>query len=144
MGRVDSVTLPGTSKAGWGGAQRVWTIGRWCEMAYNDGVRIGPVAYIGLVSALVLVVLVLALQVLYYQQNNEKTAESLANAGPPPERADLAAKQATALTQRGYVDRQRGIVAVGIQRGMDLVLKDLADGKSPEQARGPAPPAPVS
>ena len=40
-------------------------------MAFNDGVKVGPVAYIGLVSVIVTFVLVLLLQVLYFQQHNE-------------------------------------------------------------------------
>ncbi len=107
-------------------------------MAFNDGVKVAPVAYIGLVSVIVTLVAVMALQVLYFQQRNEITAAELAAAGSPPELAELTAKQLTALTQRGYVDRQRGIVAIGINRAMELVLTDLAHGKTPEEVIGPA------
>ena len=89
----------------------------WCDMAFNDGVKVGPVAYIGLVSVLVTFVLVLMLQVLYFQQHNEMVAAELAAEGPPPELAELTAKQQTALTQRGYVDRAAGHCGGRNQRG---------------------------
>ncbi len=111
-------------------------------MTYNDGVKIAPIAYLGLISVLVTLVIVMALQVLYFQQTNKIAAAEMASAGAPPELAELNARQLTALTQRGYVNQQEGIVAIGIDRAMELVLTDLANGKSPGEVIGPVKPSP--
>ena len=112
-------------------------------MAFNDGVKVGPVAYIGLVSVIVTFVLVLLLQVLYYQLNKSLAEAEFAEMGPPLELTELTATQQTALTQRGYLDRERGIVAIGIQRAKELVVTELASGKAPNEVVGPARPQAV-
>ena len=109
-------------------------------MAFNDGVKVGPIAYIGLVSVLGMVVLVLLLQVLYYHQRNALEEADLAAEGPPQELAELTSQQQLALTQRGYVDRQRGIVAIGAERAKELVVTELADGEAPSEVVGPKRP----
>ncbi len=108
--------------------------------AFDDGIKIGRVAYIGLVSVLVTYVLVLFLQVLYFSYMNSLNATQLANEGPPAELTDLRSKQQNALTQRGYVDRQRGVVSVGVTRAKELVVKELAGGKPPREVIGPPRP----
>ncbi len=110
-------------------------------MAFDDGIKVGPIAYIGLVSAIVLFALVLALQVVYHQQRNRMVHADLAAEGPPHELAELTAKQQTALTRRGYADRERGIVTIGIKRAKELVVRELANGKTPSEVVGPKRPA---
>lgn len=113
-------------------------------MAYNDGVKVGPIAYIGLVSVIVTFVLVLMLQVIYYQQRNRMANAALAAAGRPQELVKTISEQQLALTQRGYVDRQQGVVAIGIERAKELVVQELAAGETPEVVNGPeraVPPA---
>lgn len=109
-------------------------------MAFNDGVKVGPVAYIGMMSVLITFVLVLMLQVLYFRWQKSNNEAMLANSPPPSELTSAIAKQQNALTQRGYVDQQRGIVSVGITRAKELVLKELAAGKTPQEVRGPKRP----
>ena len=97
-------------------------------MAFNDGIKVGPIAYIGLVSVLVTFVLVLLLQVVYYQQDKQTREAYLSEAGPPEELTELTAKQQTALMKRGEV---------GIVRAKELVITDLAAGKLPSEVIGP-------
>jgi hypothetical protein len=109
-------------------------------MAYDDGIKIGPVAYIGAVSAILTVAIILMLQVLYFQVRNSAEQAELAGQGPPPQLTELISAQQTELTRRGFVDRERGVVAVGVSEAKDLVLQDLGSGKSPAEANGPTAP----
>ncbi len=106
-------------------------------MAFNDGIKVGPIAYIGLVSVIVTFAFVLALQVIYYQQTKQIRETDLAAEVPPAELTELTASQQTALMQPGYVDREQGLVSVGIERAKDLVLGELAQGKTPSEVNGP-------
>lgn len=109
-------------------------------MAFDDGVKTGPIAYIGLVSVIVTFILVLLLQVLYFGQTEERQAAALAAQDRPAELSDLTATQLTTLTRRDVVDRDRGIVTIGISQAMELVVKELAAGKTPAEVMGPALP----
>jgi hypothetical protein len=49
------------------------------------------------------------------------------------------------LTRVEVVDREKGIVTVGIRRAMDLVLTELDSGKVPNEVVGPlGPPIPTA
>ena len=106
-------------------------------MAYNDGVKATPIAYIGVMSVLVTIIIVMALQILFFNERAEIRTADEATQGPPAELADLTAKQLTALTRREVVDHEKGIVTIGISRAMDLVVADLAAGKEPTAVIGP-------
>ena len=115
-------------------------------MAYDDGVKSAPIAYIGLISVLVLIITVLLLQVYFFGETEAMLAADKAQQGQPPELADLQAKQLTTLTTQDVVDRERGVVRIGISRAMELVTAELASGKRPSEVQGPplpvaAPPA---
>ena len=110
-------------------------------MAFNDGVKAAPIAYIGLVSVIVTFIIVLLLQVVFFGEQEDMLAVDQATQGPPAELADLTAKQLTQLTKREMVDRARGVVTIGISRAMELVVKELAAGKTPAEVRGPQLPA---
>lgn len=110
-------------------------------MAYDDGVKSAPIAYIGLISVLVLVITVLLLQVVFFGETESMVATDKAQQGQPAELADLTAKQLTTLTAQDVVDRERGVVRIGISRAMELVTAELAAGKAPSEVQGPALPA---
>jgi Flp pilus assembly protein TadG len=110
-------------------------------MAYDDGVKTAPIAFIGLMSVLVLVIIVLLLQVFFFGETESMLAADKAQQGRPAELADLTAKQQTTLTAQDVVDRDRGVVRIGISRAMELVTTELAAGKTPAEVQGPALPA---
>jgi len=110
-------------------------------MAFNDGVKAAPIAYIGAVSVIVTFIIVLLLQVVYFGQQEGRLAADQAAQRPPAELADLTARQLTQLTKREVVDRERGVVTIGISRAMELVVKELAAGKKPAEVLGPPLPA---
>lgn len=114
-------------------------------MAHYEDVKSVPIAYIGLVSVLATIVIVMALQAMYYHHRESLTAADQ-SVGSPAELADSIAKQQTMLTRREMVDKEKGIVTVGISRAMELVVTDLASDKSPEDVIGPnrTPPGKAS
>lgn len=109
-------------------------------MAYDDGVKSAPIAYIGLISVLALIITVLLLQVVFFGETESMLAADKAKQGQPAELADLTAKQLTTLTAQDVVDRERGVVRIGISRAMELVAGELAAGKTPAEVQGPALP----
>lgn len=109
-------------------------------MAYDDGVKSAPIAYIGLVSVIVTFIVVMMLQVLFFGEQDEMVAADQASQGAPAALADLTSRQLTVLTRRELVDRDRGVVSVGISRAMELVVKELAEGKTPAAVVGPPLP----
>jgi hypothetical protein len=110
-------------------------------MAYDDGVKTAPIAYIGLLSVLVTFIIVMLLQVMYFGEEEGMRAADRAVEGPPAELADLTSRQTAHLMRKEVVDRQRGVVAIGISRAMELVVKELAAGKAPAEVAGPPLPA---
>ena len=114
-------------------------------MASYDDVKTTNIAYIGFMSVIVTVIIILLLQVLYFQTRLDQAAAEEATAGPPNELANLTATQQTALTRVEVVDREKGVVTVGIQRAMDLVISELDEGKRPKEVVGPlGPPVPTT
>ena len=80
-------------------------------MAFNDGVKTAPIAYIGLVSVIVTFIIVMLLQVLYFRRAGRHGWRRIRRrSAPPAELADLTARQLTQLTRREVVDRDRGVV----------------------------------
>ena len=71
-------------------------------MAYDDGVKSAPIAYIGLISVLVLIISVLLLQVVFFGETESMLATDQAQQGQPAELADLTAKQLTTLTPKTW------------------------------------------
>jgi hypothetical protein len=110
-------------------------------MAFHDGIKSTPIAYIGAVSVILTFVLVLLLQVLFLGQQGSMIRSDQARQGRPAELADLTARQLTQLTRREMVDRERGLVTIGITRAMELVAQELAAGRLPAEVMGPAPVA---
>jgi hypothetical protein len=109
-------------------------------MAYDDGVKSAPIAFIGLMSVLGLVITVLLLQVFFFGETESMLAADKAQQGIPAELADLTAKQQTTLTAQDLVDRERGVVRIGISRAMEVVAAELTAGKAPAEVQGPALP----
>jgi hypothetical protein len=81
------------------------------------------------------------LQVLFFGEQDDMVAADQAAQGAPAALADLTAKQLTVLTRRELVDRDRGVVSIGISRAMELVVKELAEGTAPAAVVGPPLPA---
>jgi len=83
------------------------------------------VAWVGFLGALVTLVIILALQVLYYATVERETEQKLIQV-PTTESDTLLAEQAVKLTRYGWIDRDKQQVAIPIERAMDLVVNELS------------------
>jgi hypothetical protein len=110
-------------------------------MAYDDGVKTAPIAYIGLMSVLVTFIIVMLLQVVYFGEQEDMAALDPSANAPPVELTDVTSRQLRQLKRREIIDSQRGVVAIGIKRAMEVVVKELAAGKQPAEVAGPPLPA---
>lgn len=110
-------------------------------MGFNDGVKSTPIAYIGILSVLVTLIIVMMLQVAYLGHRDQLVGLEGLVTKPAVELSELTVKQQTALTKRALVDREHRIVTIGINRAMDLVVSELNQGKLPTEVIGVNRPA---
>jgi len=91
--------------------------------------------YVGAVSVIVTIVVIIALQAVFYQaQESEITRKSSASEAL----AALRTEQLELLGSYRWVDRSKGTVAISVDRAMQLVVDELAADSSrpPIQVRG--------
>jgi hypothetical protein len=89
------------------------------------GIQIGKVVFVGLLSVIVTVNIVVGLEALYYWQlGRVEVAEE--SYQPPAKLKSLLAAQQTRLTDYRIVDAKKDIVAIPIGRAMELVVADLS------------------
>jgi hypothetical protein len=89
------------------------------------GIQIGKVFVVGLLAVILTVDVVVGLQALYYWQlNRTETAEELFQ--PPKKLSSLQYAQQTQLSDYRVIDAKKEIVAIPINRAMDLVVAELS------------------
>ncbi|MCP4898023.1 MAG: hypothetical protein GY906_13705 [bacterium] len=91
--------------------------------ATNDDPNVPASAFVGLVGAIVLFVIIVALQGLFYSMERTEF-ERKATDGPFEDLARLDADQLETLNSYGWVDQQQGTVHVPISRAMGLVVAE--------------------
>ena len=85
--------------------------------------RTAPTALVGTVGLVLLAVVLLLLEVLY-QRTSQAEIERKVVAEQPQELRQLEAAQRERLGRYAWVDRERGIVTIPIERAMDLVAEE--------------------
>jgi hypothetical protein len=91
------------------------------------GIQIGKIFFVGLLSVILTIDIVVGLQALYYWQlNREETSEALYQ--PPKKLASLLNTQRMHLTDYYRVDEKKAIVAIPIGQAMNLVVAELSRG----------------
>jgi hypothetical protein len=85
--------------------------------------RTAPTALVGTVGVVLLAVSLLLLEVLY-QRTSQAEIERKVVAEPPQELRQLEAQQLERLAGYAWVDRERGIVKIPVERAMDLVIEE--------------------
>lgn len=98
-------------------------------MAKHEEVNTLVIAAIGLISAVLLFVLIVGLEVLYYNYENKEETKKVYDQRYE-EIAGLRAVQEAELNSYRWIDKERGIVGIPIERAMELVAKDLASGSA--------------
>jgi len=90
------------------------------DLTSHDDLRTARIAMVGLIGALVTFAVIVLLQVMYYRY---VSYESLRQQDEPSaELAALVARQQTLLARYAWVNEQKRIVAIPIERAMDRVV----------------------
>src|SRR5690349_8630355 len=109
-------------------------------MAQQDRINNAGVALVGGGGTVLLVVIVLGLQVLYYSMTDAELARKDSPVASPALAADLT-RQREKLASYRVVDPAKGIVAIPIDRAMDLVVRENGKVAAPKAKAGEAPGA---
>jgi hypothetical protein len=97
-------------------------------MATRDDVNTPVIAVVGFISALLLFAIIIFLQVMFYHVQAEQRYEKDLDQ-PPLELSNLVHNQEARLAEYRWVDQKKGVVAIPIDRAMELVVADLSKGK---------------
>ncbi len=99
---------------------------------------------IGIVAAVLIFVAIVLLQAGFAKLQRDEWQRKVV-APKPEELAAARADQEQQLSGYRWVDRERGVVAIPIERAMELVARELPSrGAAPAPAPAPAPPAPAA
>lgn len=99
-------------------------------MAQPDDLNTPMIAIVGFLGAIATFAIIVVLQVLYYQlEAVEQYKKEVSQA--PAELSNVLADQEAKLAGYRWVDQQKRLVAVPIDRAMRLVVDDLAAGRDP-------------
>lgn len=110
------------------------------EAAYagsgGDDLNTPMILLVGVIFAVLVFVVIFFLQGLFYRmQHTEQQSKVIAE--QPQELGQLRADQQAKLNSYGWIDRQKGVVSIPIDRAMELELKRLRAAQG-----GAAPPPP--
>jgi flagellar basal body-associated protein FliL len=108
-------------------------------MSGQDDVGTSTVALIGFLGALVLFVIIVLLQAIFYHVSAEQRAQDWESETPVPLN-ELRAKQEKLLNEY-QTDPQTHAVRIPIARAMDLVVKETLEGVRKKPPQGAEPPA---
>ena len=111
-------------------------------MAMPDEIDTPKLAVIGVVGTIVILLIVFAVQVLYYYWNRQlDVAENVQHKDQALARYE--AEQQEKLHRTAWIDQKTGKVAIPIERAMELTVRDLgAAAATTTPGAPPAPPVP--
>jgi hypothetical protein len=111
-------------------------------MAQDDNINTPMVAVAGVIASVVVFLIIVLLQVLFFSMSEAEMARK-DNGAPSEPLVDLLTSQRAELDSYHWVDQKKGVVAIPISRAMELALSsDRAARVAPAPAV-PAPGAPV-
>lgn len=97
----------------------------------------------GLLVFILITVVIIAAVVIgvsgFYSVVAEHQEEEVINARPSEELAALHAREDQQLTTYGYINKEKGLVQIPIDRAMELVAREAAEGK----VKWPTTPSPI-
>jgi hypothetical protein len=94
-------------------------------MQTNDDFNTPMIAFVGLISSVLIVAIIFGVQVLYHATERSLFERNVIQASTA-ESDSMLAEQNAKLTRYGWLDKQAGRTAVPIQRAMELVVRDLS------------------
>lgn len=104
-------------------------------MSRIDNVDARAVYAVGFVSVVLVFAAIIGIQTLYLRQADR--AESKRSASLSLDADNLNAEQELQLQQEGWLDRDKGQVAIPIDRAMELVVQDLRSEQAGDAALAP-------
>ena len=87
---------------------------------------------VGAMGVILLILVVLVLQVMFYRAESDLYARTYAD--PQLDVAKINAEQLESLGSYSFVDREKGILRIPIQRAMELLAREPARGSASTQA----------
>ncbi len=100
----------------------------------SDETKLSRGAFKGLIGAVVLVVIILVLQGLFFKARQSQLAKKAA-ARPAQELTTLRAEQLQKLHEYRWVDQPAGVAAIPIERAMELVVRESRTSTSASPSR---------
>ena len=94
-------------------------------MATRDDVNTPAIAMVGLISALLFFASIILLEVMFYRMEAQQRYEKDVSQ-PFTELTNLVERQQAKLADYRWVDEKKGVVAIPIDRAMELVVADLS------------------
>ncbi len=104
-------------------------------MATGDDVNTPVIALVGFISALLFFAIIVLLEVVFYWAEARQRYERDVSQ-PPQELATLMHNQQARLAEYRWVDEKKGVVAIPIDRAMELVVADLSGAAKPAAGKG--------
>ena len=93
-----------------------------------DDVKAAPMVIIGIVGAILLFAVIVLLSALFLSVQQSEAEKKAQSAGPGNLRR-MRAEQIQSLSEYRWVDAEKKIVAVPIDRAMDLLILEVAEEK---------------
>ena len=107
-------------------------------MAARDDVDAPLIAVLGFIGALLVFLLIIGLEVLFYSmERDERERKYIERA--PAEFSQLQAQQMARLTEYRYLDPKKGVVAIPVDRAMELVVEELSKDTGSQHGEGGKP-----
>ena len=97
----------------------------------NDDPNVQKIAMVGVIGAIVLFVLIVALQTLFYTAETAER-EIKFSTGDPHELARLRTEQLEKLHAYRWIDKSKGVVGIPIDLGMELTVREAGERVEPE------------
>lgn len=92
-------------------------------MQRHDDLNVPMMAYWGILSCILTFALILAIQVSFYRVSNAEVERKVISAVYVDSESVLAAQDAK-LARYGWLNRDAGVVAIPIDRAMELVVRE--------------------
>jgi hypothetical protein len=102
-------------------------------VATGDDVNTPVIALVGFISAILFFAIIVLLEVVFYWAETQQHEKDLGQ--PPQELATLMHNQQARLAEYRWVDENKGVVAIPIDRAMELVVADLSAATKPAPAK---------
>jgi hypothetical protein len=107
-------------------------------MATRDDVNTPAIAMVGLISALLFFASIILLQVMFYRLETQQRYEKDVSQ-PFAELTTLVQRQQAKLAEYRWVDEKKGVVAIPIDRAMELVVANLSKPAEPAERKEAKP-----